>query len=144
MTASCFGLGATLSNFCGQIVVEKFGHTASLAASFFISLVPIVLFSFMPETLGLRSNYKQRYQQPAKLKDPNCYSAIVWGCHRAQKLRLFSVEKYVLIVKWIKAWSFHLILDMFSQSLIKSNNNNNNNTYSVTTTYIWDHALTLV
>jgi len=57
LTASCFGLGATLSNFLGQMVVEKFGHVASLMASLVISLVPVVLFLFMPETLGTRTGH---------------------------------------------------------------------------------------
>jgi hypothetical protein len=47
-------LGATLSNFLGQMVVERFGHTASLTGSFILSFVPIVLFTFMPETKGDR------------------------------------------------------------------------------------------
>lgn len=39
----------------GQMVVEYFGHTASLAGSFFISIFPIILFGIaMPETLGNR------------------------------------------------------------------------------------------
>ncbi|KAL3942840.1 MAG: hypothetical protein SGBAC_003039 [Bacillariaceae sp.] len=55
LTASCFGLGGTMSNFFGQMVVEYFGHTASLAGSFFISIFPIILFGIaMPETLGNR------------------------------------------------------------------------------------------
>jgi len=43
-----------MSNFFGQLVVEKFGHVASLLGSLFISFVPIVLFMAMPETLGHR------------------------------------------------------------------------------------------
>lgn len=55
LTASCFGLGGTLSNLLGQIVVEKMGHVASLTGSLLLSLIPIVLFSLcMPETLGQR------------------------------------------------------------------------------------------
>jgi hypothetical protein len=54
MTASFFGLGATLSNFLGQLVVEKFGHVTSLVASLILSFFPILLFAFMPETLGQR------------------------------------------------------------------------------------------
>jgi hypothetical protein len=39
----------------GQMAVEHFGHTASLAGSFFISFVPIILFATaMPETMGHR------------------------------------------------------------------------------------------
>ena len=55
LTGTCFGIGASLSNFLGQLVVQNFGHISSLYASLFISFIPIVLFSiFMPETLGLR------------------------------------------------------------------------------------------
>jgi MFS family permease len=55
LTASCFGLGGTLSNFLGQMVVEKFGHIISLAGSFFISFIPIIIFTaLMPETLNTR------------------------------------------------------------------------------------------
>lgn len=54
LIASCFGLGATLSNFLGQMVVEHYGHIASLTGSFFLSIIPIILFSNMPETYGLR------------------------------------------------------------------------------------------
>jgi hypothetical protein len=60
VTASFFGLGATLSNFLGQIVVETFGHMTSLKASFVISLVPVLLFQFMPETLGMRTRRQQQ------------------------------------------------------------------------------------
>lgn len=55
LTASCFGLGGTLSNLLGQMVVEKFGHVTSLTASMFLSVIPILLFSLaMPETAGSR------------------------------------------------------------------------------------------
>ena len=55
LTASCFGLGGTLSNLLGQMVVENFGHVASLTASMFLSVIPIVLFTLaMPETAGSR------------------------------------------------------------------------------------------
>jgi MFS family permease len=55
MTASCFGLGATMSNFFGQMVVEKVGHVESIFGSFLISLIPIAIFSIlMPETLNTR------------------------------------------------------------------------------------------
>ena len=55
LTASCFGLGGTLSNLLGQMVVEHFGHVASLTGSLFLSIIPIVLFSSaMPETAGSR------------------------------------------------------------------------------------------
>lgn len=55
MTSASFGLGATLSNFFGQMVVEKFGHVASLSGSLLISFIPIAIFSLlMPETLNTR------------------------------------------------------------------------------------------
>ncbi|KAL7440038.1 hypothetical protein ACHAXH_008860 [Discostella pseudostelligera] len=61
LTASCFGLGGTLSNLLGQIVVEKMGHVASLTGSLVLSVIPIVLFSFcMPETLGQRGKLVQQ------------------------------------------------------------------------------------
>lgn len=56
LTASMFGLGATLSNYLGQHVVESFGHVASLTGSLVLSIVPLVIFGgFMPETLGDRA-----------------------------------------------------------------------------------------
>ncbi|KAL3936178.1 MAG: hypothetical protein SGBAC_008446 [Bacillariaceae sp.] len=54
LIASCFGLGATLSNYLGQMVVEHYGHIASLTGSLFLSVIPIIVFSTMPETYGLR------------------------------------------------------------------------------------------
>jgi hypothetical protein len=48
------------------MIVEYFGHTASLAGSFFVSLFPIVLFALaMPETYGRRgeSGQKERPNQ---------------------------------------------------------------------------------
>jgi len=54
LTASFFGLGATLSNFFGQMVVEHYGHVASLMLSLCLSIAPILLFSTMPETHGRR------------------------------------------------------------------------------------------
>lgn len=55
LTASCFGLGATLSNFIGQHIVEQFGHVTSLAGSLILSIIPILIFGcLMPETLGDR------------------------------------------------------------------------------------------
>lgn len=57
LTASSFGLGATLSNLLGQIIVEKMGHVASLSGSLVLSFIPIVLFQLaMPETRGQRGN----------------------------------------------------------------------------------------
>lgn len=55
LTASCFGLGATMSNFFGQMAVQYLGHTASLSGSLIISFFPIALFGLaMPETFGQR------------------------------------------------------------------------------------------
>lgn len=56
LTASFFGLGATLSNFLGQLVVEKLGHVASLTGSLVISFLPILIFCAIPETLGQRGH----------------------------------------------------------------------------------------
>ena len=59
LTASMFGMGATLSNFLGQHVVEKYGHVASLSGSLVLSVIPILIFGlFMPETLGDRDAKK--------------------------------------------------------------------------------------
>lgn len=55
LTASMFGMGATLSNYLGQNIVEQFGHVTSLTGSLIISVIPIAIFGFfMPETLGDR------------------------------------------------------------------------------------------
>eukprot|EP00934_Nitzschia_sp_Nitz4_P007919 Nitzschia sp. Nitz4//scaffold14_size191712//144544//146686//NITZ4_001746-RA/size191712-snap-gene-0.141-mRNA-1//1//CDS//3329536996//7909//frame0 len=60
LTASMFGLGATLSNYLGQTVVEQYGHVASLTGSLALSVIPIVIFGvFMPETLGHRGETKE-------------------------------------------------------------------------------------
>jgi MFS family permease len=61
LTASTFGLGATLSNFLGQHVVERYGHVASLTASMVISFIPVIIFGcFMPETLGDRDHNRAK------------------------------------------------------------------------------------
>jgi MFS family permease len=61
LTASTFGLGATLSNFLGQNVAERYGHVASLTASLVISFIPIIIFGcFMPETLGDRDRNRAK------------------------------------------------------------------------------------
>lgn len=74
LTASCFGLGGTLSNFLGQMVVEKFGHIVSLAGSFFISFIPIVIFTlFMPETLNTRGKQTKHNDDENEYK----YSAMI-------------------------------------------------------------------
>jgi hypothetical protein len=54
-----------MSNFFGQMVVEKFGHVTSLSGSLLLSVFPILLFSFMPETYGHRGDRlvkKDNYQ----------------------------------------------------------------------------------
>jgi len=41
------------------MVVERFGHVASLSGSFFISFLPIAIFAiFMPETMNTRGKKK--------------------------------------------------------------------------------------
>ena len=56
LTASCFGIGATMSNFLGQVAVQYLGHVASLVGSFALSFVSLGIFGmFMPETLGRRN-----------------------------------------------------------------------------------------
>lgn len=67
LTASCFGLGATLSNLLGQLVVEKLGHVASLTGSLVLSVIPVFLFALlMPETLGHRGMYSSRQEHEFK------------------------------------------------------------------------------
>ena len=64
LTASCFGLGATLSNLLGQMVVENMGHVASLTGSLLLSVIPVVLFSCcMPETYGQRGKVQNKTYQ---------------------------------------------------------------------------------
>jgi len=64
LTASCFGMGATLSNLLGQIIVEKMGHVASLSGSLVLSVIPVVLFGLgMPETLGQRGKVQNKEQE---------------------------------------------------------------------------------
>ena len=63
LTASCFGLGATLSNLLGQIIVEKMGHVASLSGSLVLSIIPVVLFALgMPETMGQRGKAQNKVE----------------------------------------------------------------------------------
>lgn len=46
-----------MSNLLGQMVVQNFGHVSSLLGSFFLSFIPIVVFTlFMPETKNTRGN----------------------------------------------------------------------------------------
>eukprot|EP00545_Synedropsis_sp_CCMP1620_P002815 CAMPEP_0119027900 /NCGR_PEP_ID=MMETSP1176-20130426/37940_1 /TAXON_ID=265551 /ORGANISM="Synedropsis recta cf, Strain CCMP1620" /LENGTH=481 /DNA_ID=CAMNT_0006983919 /DNA_START=116 /DNA_END=1558 /DNA_ORIENTATION=+ len=75
LTASCFGLGATLSNFLGQLMVEKYGHVASLLCSLALSIFPVLIFGCcMPETYGLRGQMavaKRNDDQNAERKQQN-------------------------------------------------------------------------
>lgn len=72
LTASCFGMGATLSNFLGQLVVQHFGHEASLVASLIISIIPIGVFaSFMPETMGHRVEQQPQRNDSTRPCSPN-------------------------------------------------------------------------
>lgn len=74
LTASSFGLGATLSNFIGQLLVEKFGHVFSLTCSMWLSLVPILLFGcLMPETLGERGVGKGNIHDEQELDKATAY-----------------------------------------------------------------------
>ena len=73
LTASFFGLGATLSNYVGQMVVQEFDHVTSLTASFFISLIPVILFCWMPETLGMRTNNTP--VSPRRTQDSRLYGS---------------------------------------------------------------------
>jgi len=57
-------MGATLSNMLGQMVVEKYDHVTSLMGSLVISLLPILIFTLMPETLNLRDE-KHRNEKGA-------------------------------------------------------------------------------
>ena len=50
------------------MVVEKFDHVTSLMASLVISLIPLLLFLFMPETLGARNHYQKPPVSPEKPK----------------------------------------------------------------------------
>ena len=81
LTASCFGLGATLSNFLGQMVVEQFGHVTSLVASLLLSFVPLLLFLFMPETMGMRTQHRQL---PKESKEESNYEPM--------EVRTFSTD----------------------------------------------------
>merc|ERR1712232_656898 len=40
LTVSAFGLGGTMSNFFGQVIVQHFGHVVSLTGSLVLSVVP--------------------------------------------------------------------------------------------------------
>ena len=65
-----FGLGGTMSNFLGQLVVQHFGHVASLMGSLGISFVPIILFGlFMPETHGQRGLLDEKKAESARNKN---------------------------------------------------------------------------
>jgi hypothetical protein len=57
-----------MSNFLGQIVVEKMGYVASLTGSLFISFIPIAVFAiFMPETMNTRG----KKNEEALIKSPD-------------------------------------------------------------------------
>lgn len=70
LTASCFGLGATLSNFIGQHLVENFGHVTSLVGSLLLSTIPILIFGiYMPETLGCRGTAKRSVNKESNIHE---------------------------------------------------------------------------
>jgi MFS family permease len=71
LTASMFGLGATLSNFLGQHIVEMYGHVASLSASLVISFIPILIFCCMPETLGDRDRNRKPKVSEMSINEQN-------------------------------------------------------------------------
>eukprot|EP00978_Attheya_sp_CCMP212_P047006 scaffold421184_cov56-Attheya_sp.AAC.11 len=74
LTASCFGLGSTLSNFFGQMVVEKLGHVASLSGSLLLSFIPIAIFAmFMAETKGHRGETGDAIVQKHALEEKMKY-----------------------------------------------------------------------
>ncbi|CAB9516376.1 MFS-type transporter [Seminavis robusta] len=81
LTASSFGLGATMSNLIGQLLVEKFGHVTSLTCSMWLSVVPILLFGgLMPETLGQRglgASSRSGSNLEAAVDETGAYKAIV-------------------------------------------------------------------
>eukprot|EP00566_Odontella_aurita_P012655 CAMPEP_0113575864 /NCGR_PEP_ID=MMETSP0015_2-20120614/27945_1 /TAXON_ID=2838 /ORGANISM="Odontella" /LENGTH=489 /DNA_ID=CAMNT_0000479171 /DNA_START=255 /DNA_END=1724 /DNA_ORIENTATION=- /assembly_acc=CAM_ASM_000160 len=91
LTASCFGLGATMSNFLGQLVVQEFGHVASLLGSLMISFIPILVFAiFMPETLGRRGHIElepvvlspiKKFRKSLDAGDEGEHLSIVKGVH---------------------------------------------------------------
>ena len=62
------------------MVVERFGHIVSLAGSMFISIIPILLFCFMPETLGDREHHKanqlRQQQQQHSTADATAYKSM--------------------------------------------------------------------
>jgi len=62
------------------MVVEKFDHVTSLMASLAISLIPVVLFLFMPETLGVRTHYHVQQQQRASKDEPNYRPMDIRAC----------------------------------------------------------------
>ena len=71
LTASCFGLGGTMSNFLGQLAVQYFGHVISLLCSLTLSFIPIILFAlFMPETYGQRGNLEELNIKASRSQSP--------------------------------------------------------------------------
>ena len=76
LTASCFGLGGTMSNFLGQLVVQHFGHVASLMGSLGISFIPIISFGlFMPETHGQRGLLDEKRAESPRNKNATFVAA---------------------------------------------------------------------
>ena len=60
----------TLSEYFGQQVVERYGHIAALSCSFVLSLIPLILYSFMPETLGHRIPSKDEPKEETNVYKP--------------------------------------------------------------------------
>ena len=64
------GIGALLSNYIGQSLVENYGYNASLMGSLFLSIIACVIFAvFMPETYGLRGAIGDSLSQLKKQPD---------------------------------------------------------------------------
>lgn len=77
LTAAWFGMGITLSNFLGQLIVEKLGHVASLWASFWVSAVPIFIFWYwMPETMGHRGDKLKQNEKDNNVQELSIYNAM--------------------------------------------------------------------
>jgi hypothetical protein len=56
------------------MVVEHFGHLASLMGSLVLSVVPILLFSTMPETYGRRGERVQKKEKPTATQGYETFS----------------------------------------------------------------------
>jgi len=80
-----------MSNFLGQLVVQEFGHVASLLGSLMISFIPILVFAiFMPETLGRRGHIElepvvlspiKKFRKSLDAGDEGEHLSIVKGVH---------------------------------------------------------------